>query len=382
MKRETWLLPLVLAGACAEAQDTDAPSASPPDAAASDAGADVETDADSALPPSTCLGDWCSIEEARVATLSVNAVWGSSARDVWIAGGRGLVAHWDGSRWEERRPSRSDYVYSAIWGSAPDDVWVMSSTTSAFHFTRGPDAEGNTAPEPRWLKTSFGAGVLAPINALFGPAPDDLYVVPAQGHQEKDYDGFIGYADLASQLWHFTGRSDAGSEWTALTSPDRTCPVKCPSFQSVWARDRHGQWVAGTYGTIFRAGATSDPALQPVESNAVSAFAAVSGTSADDVWAVGAGATVRHWQGSRWEIVTVPTRASLRSVWTSAPDDVWIAGEGGTLLHYDGARWEEIAVPDGARDRDLRAVWGSSKTDVWVAGEKVLLHRGVLRGAP
>ena len=61
-----------------------------------------------------------------------------------------------------------------------------------------------------------------------------------------------------------------------------------------------------------------------------------------------------------------PTGDSLRGVWGSGPADVFAVGEGGTVLHYDGQSWESMAFLTGAR---LYGVWGSGPADVFAVGE-------------
>ena len=56
----------------------------------------------------------------------------------------------------------------------------------------------------------------------------------------------------------------------------------------------------------------------------------------------------------------------------AGPNDVFAVGEGGTVLHYDGVRWYPMPNPT---TKALRAVWGTSPTDVYAAGEDGVLFR-------
>ncbi|MBK6535930.1 MAG: hypothetical protein IPF99_42285 [Deltaproteobacteria bacterium] len=58
--------------------------------------------------------------------------------------------------------------------------------------------------------------------------------------------------------------------------------------------------------------------------------------------------------------------STLYGVWGAAPNDVWAVGEGGTILHWDGARWSSIPSNTTAT---LRSVWGASAGDVWAVGD-------------
>jgi hypothetical protein len=68
----------------------------------------------------------------------------------------------------------------------------------------------------------------------------------------------------------------------------------------------------------------------------------------------------------------VSTLYSLTSVWGSSKSDVWAVGSGGTIIHYDGTKW--TATPTPVRNT-FHAVWGSGPNDVWaVSMTDVLFH--------
>lgn len=75
-----------------------------------------------------------------------------------------------------------------------------------------------------------------------------------------------------------------------------------------------------------------------------------------------------------WCVVPVPVSAryTLTSIWGSSKTDVWTVGSGGTILHYDGAAW--TTVPSGHLETFLD-VWGSGPSDVWaVSSSQLMLH--------
>jgi hypothetical protein len=95
------------------------------------------------------------------------------------------------------------------------------------------------------------------------------------------------------------------------------------------------------------------------------------GSGATDVWAVGAGGTILHWDGAAWSPSPSGTNADLSSVWGSGATDVWAVGVGGTILHWDGTAWSPSTSGTSA---DFADVWGSSVSDVWVTGGVTGLH--------
>lgn len=105
------------------------------------------------------------------------------------------------------------------------------------------------------------------------------------------------------------------------------------------------------------------------------ALAALWGSSATDVWAVGARGTILHFDGTAWNGGQAVTNEDLAGVWGASGQDVWAVGSKGTLLHYDGTRW---AASSAGLTSGLNAVFGTSGSDVWAAGEqgKVLHYDG------
>jgi hypothetical protein len=110
------------------------------------------------------------------------------------------------------------------------------------------------------------------------------------------------------------------------------------------------------------------------------------GSADDDVWLVGDGNTVLHWDGERWmDLHGVLRGLDLYSVWSSGPNDAWVAGDagvtfrynpdepliaytrhlnqgGGAILHFDGKGWK--ADPQIGK-RWAHAIWGADATHVF-----------------
>ncbi|MBX3209637.1 MAG: hypothetical protein KF764_31680 [Labilithrix sp.] len=117
------------------------------------------------------------------------------------------------------------------------------------------------------------------------------------------------------------------------------------------------------------------PATIPIDRRF--ALTAVWGSSATDVWAVGSGGTIAHWDGAAWKVVPSNTGDTLTAVWGSSATDVWIGGSTATILHGAGfaagaAGWK--ATPAFGDDvisypGRLHALWGAGATEVRAGGE-------------
>jgi hypothetical protein len=103
--------------------------------------------------------------------------------------------------------------------------------------------------------------------------------------------------------------------------------------------------------------------LTPITTEALTG---IWGSSASNIWAVGKGGTMLHFNGTQWRSVLSGTAVDLEDVWGTGPNDVWaVGGEWeGVILHYNGSQWSQVAAPE----RIARAIWGTSPTNVFVAG--------------
>jgi hypothetical protein len=128
-------------------------------------------------------------------------------------------------------------------------------------------------------------------------------------------------------------------------------------------------------------------------------LAAVSGSSQDDVWAVGedlrsetaqVAPVVLHWNGHAWRQVLTPTRkfgeVGLNDVVARSPGNVWVVGNGfdtsGVAAHWNGRHWRIFALPGPANTEslDLNAVTAVNAHDIRVVAT-ANMGAGYLTGA-
>jgi len=113
------------------------------------------------------------------------------------------------------------------------------------------------------------------------------------------------------------------------------------------------------------------------------ALTAVWGTSAADVWAVGAAGAIIHHEGAAWASTPSGYLQTFYAVWGSGPRDIWVVSTGNLVLHGTGFRdgtatWENVPLvthstvsnPEMALGAGLalHAIWGTSVNDVRLAG--------------
>lgn len=104
-----------------------------------------------------------------------------------------------------------------------------------------------------------------------------------------------------------------------------------------------------------------------VESNSDRALIGVYGNSNNDVFAVGTGETIVHFDGASWT-KHYPGSSPIYypDVWSSSETDVFAVGSLGKIIHYDGVSWSEM---NSGTTADLKDVWGSSSIDIFAVGK-------------
>ncbi len=253
------------------------------------------------------------------------------------------------------------------------------------------------APVATW--TSQDLGLL--IHNVWGAAPDNVYAVggDAGAGAVAHFDGAGWQTTIvtdSSDLWSVWGTSSRdvfavgddgaivhydGTSWSGMQSPTTD-----PLFD-VWAAAPNDVIAVGPGGMLHYDGT----AWTLVDPSAVSSwavwgtsssnlyFAGASeerdlwGSSATDVFSVGSGGRIMHYDGTSWSPMTSGTNRFLAGVWGAAPNDAYAVGFGGEILHYDGVTWSPL---NSGTNTELWKVWGTSSGDVFVVSRFGLVLQG------
>lgn len=214
-----------------------------------------------------------------------------------------------------------------------------------------------------------------------------------------------------------------GARWKIIPSPNRTnFPAAGPDsnvLRAVDAISADDVWAVGEtdietdFGPPIGFAAIGSGSLaehwngqfwsivpsppEPLGQNFFDFLDGVSGTSADDVWAVGSNgapgvfrrATIDHWDGTAWTRMPAPAIGNdaqnivLEAVTAVAPDDVWTTGYFSDdptgdvthplTLHWDGVGWSvvpgaDVALGQTVNQTHLSAVKAVSPNNVWAVG--------------
>ena len=270
---------------------------------------------------------------------SVSAV---APNDVWAVGSyykldRGLrvplAEHWDGSAWTQI-PTAPDADLGELYGVAAvatDDVWAVGYSPYSIA-SRRPLVEHWDGTQWRTVPTPDVPGPQSDLNAVTAIGPDDVWAVGSH----------TGLSTPHPLMFHWDGQA-----WHEVPAP---------------AGADLGVWQA------------------------------VSGTTANDIWAVGLSYSaaysapaplVGHWTGSQWTVVSLPGSVSeagvLRGVFARTLTDVWAVGStnatgtpatstGGLVLHWDGRQWVQITDSVLTYINNLQGILALATNDVWVVG--------------
>ncbi len=198
-----------------------------------------------------------------------------------------------------------------------------------------------------WMP-AFDASGLGAFFSVWGACHDDVWTVGGQPEVNGGVETGVAV--------HFDGATWA--PWPHLP----------PSPVLHWVHGAGGEvFFAGEHGHLARVkGGDVEQFDMGLEMPLWGLFA----VATDDVWAVGGdpsnpadGGALIHWDGAQWTITE--TEAVLFKVWGTSSDNLWAVGVGGVILHYDGGAW--LPQVSGTTE-DLVSLWGRSESDVVAIG--------------
>jgi hypothetical protein len=125
--------------------------------------------------------------------------------------------------------------------------------------------------------------------------------------------------------------------WDGTTWSDVGTAGGATGIQGIWGSGPKDVWaVTGKYDTVSSrtvgvALHYDGSAWSTMNITGSALLIAVSGTAANNVWAVGRDGASAHWDGNTWTSVATAAALSLSGVWAS-PAETWAVGENGAIL--------------------------------------------------
>ncbi|HMD89019.1 MAG TPA: hypothetical protein VKF38_07640 [Anaerolineaceae bacterium] len=337
-------------------------------------------------PTTIVSGSWKIVSSPNVGTgtygNTLNAVSVVSANDVWAAGFspapsgqplyicQSLVENWNGSQWSvissPNPTGMPDVELNGVAAISASDIWAVGHSSDLVHIPY------QTLTE-HWNGSSW--------SIISSPSPgtyngNDLYAVAA-----------VSTNDVWAVGWYQSGQTGQiggaltlhwdGTSWTVVPNPGTTTlyAIKAVSSNDVWAFGVQVilHWNGSNWSNV------SFPLL-PGSGNTYY-FRGASGTSANDIWAVGFrqwpynegylnAPITYHWDGTSWSLVynAGTPYQYLWAVSALAPNDVWAVGDNGQMQHWNGAAWSSVASTYPGAGGRLLGLAATSSSDLWAVG--------------
>jgi hypothetical protein len=332
----------------------------------------------SGFAPRVCSADnWCW-HNPLPQGLTLRAIWGPAADDIWAVGDYGTIMHYDGLTWQLalRAGTLTTQDFYAVYGVSATDIWAVGTSGTLAHY------DGKN-----WsLSPDSGAKTSNLLRGVWGSGPQDFWAVGNSGTILR-YDR-NGWANASIMT-----------------------PVPTNTYYSIWGAAADDVWVVGSGGILMRWNGTIWAPGPGSASVTTATLYAVRGTARDNVWATGSGSTRIRYNGSAWAVdasmgYTATTAQALwvgqssvwavgsgamgsvsnrfdGSAWTAAntnffsvlygalgfsDNDVWAVGLLGALYHYDGQNWTPAPLSSPASNVYFNAIWGSGPSDIWIGG--------------
>jgi trimeric autotransporter adhesin len=328
----------------------------------------------------------------------VEAMWGSSATQIFGVGQR--ILQFDGTAWTEMTNPVSDRL-RAVWGSGASSVYAVGQNGRILRFN-GTAWTTMTSPTTANLVGVSGVG----DTLVFAVGEDGsvlrydgtLWSVFVAPNPNRSFTSIrmisptIGYATSTEGVHRWNGTS-----WAL----DGTFPGTAIA-RAVWATSPTHVVVVGSFGMLHRFDGTSwsTPTRRAAGEfsqltgvgTATFAFAGATavriegGTTsllysapelrsvwafdADHALAVGHDGAVFRYRNGSWTSESIGSFANLSDVWAAGPNAVFAVGvdpisQAPVAYRHDGATWSALPAPSGTFPN---TIWGTSATNIFVAG--------------
>ena len=281
-------------------------------------------------------------QDAPAGGRTLRAVWVSSSANVFAVGDSGTVLHYDGTSWKAMS-SGTTRDLNAIHGNSADNVYAVGSEATRYDGLKWTliRACGSCAVAVTGVWVNFAGDVITctedgGLGIMPGGMPGQL--AGDCGVTLRDMWGNEAIPPDSLDVWAVGVGDPSGSGLEICRIISFTGSIGFGGLPTGTSSDLHGVW----------------------------------GTSGDDIFVVGEGGTIIHYDGIDWSPIASGTSNLLRDVWGSSSADVFAVGDGGTILHGDSTGWH---LMDSGTTNNLYGVGGSSAGDVFVVGQSgVILH--------
>ncbi len=299
-----------------------------------------------------------------------------SATDGWVVGNYGEIYHWDGTSWTLFTDTGSQTWYSVLMLSSTEG-WLVGSGGSIFEYANFYKSSGTFSS-----RIFDGGSSTTTWNSLYWtdvlPAGSDVTIATRTGNTPTP-DG--SWSSWSSEL--------TNSQSSSISSPDGryfqyrasltrgNLPTETPSFDEITiiynsavSQTIRGIsvvspsdiWAVGSGGKILHYDGTNWSEFTDTGSQT---WYSIDMVSATDGWVVGSSGQIYHWDGTSWNYFTDSGRQTWYSIDMVSATDGWVVGSSGKIYHYDGTSWTQFT---DTGFQTWYAIDILSATDGWVVG--------------
>jgi hypothetical protein len=179
------------------------------------------------------------------------------------------------------------------------------------------------------------------VSDVWGFGRENVFAIGTQ-----DFEGTIN-------LFHYNGNN-----WTAAGLLTQSF-----AFEAIWGASPSDVYMVGEGGDIAH---FDGETMTPINTGFNQSLYGIWGTGSQNIYAVGDNATLLHFDGNTWQQESTPAvETTINNIWGLGPDNIYAAANH-MVLHYDGTAWTEVeGLPEAS---DFYDVYGSSPTDIYVVG--------------
>ena len=316
--------------------------------------------------------------ESVIAT-SVYGQWGFDF-DNQVTVSAGLSTHWvDGA--QSWYPTPTPEPLFDVWGRATDDYYAVGRFGNVAHFDGNGWAALNSGSFSNLadiVPTPSGFVAVGSQGAVLRRTASTWIeeVVPAGYDLAGVWESVEGLAIAVGRFspdevqWRQAILMNTGAGWV-----DTATPGTAPRLFDVWGSSSDDVFAVGWGGEILHYnGATWSVVSEDAQD--VAFLHSVTGTSASSVFAVGRtndlNGLVMNYDGAVWRSSTIPSTEELYGVYAESMTAAFAVGSLGSIFQYDGTSWKSMPSPT---DEALFCVWGFGSSDVYAAGwDGSLIH--------
>lgn len=318
------------------------------------------------------LSDAVWHDETVVATENLNGVWFDGAAPMFAVGQAGTIASSGGGAWvSSDSPVLVDL--NAIHGSNDTNIFAVGNSGQVLHNTNG-SLDG-------WSAETIDDYDMAHLSSVWATSSSGAYVVGQHGRIYHEVDGIWermtdGDHHTVNDLWMSPSGTlfAVGSGGLVMRLVDGDLSIEFHSsgneLRGVWGTADNDVHIVGSGGTILHW--DGDELTVPFFTQAYN-FWDVWGSGPTDVWAVGATPgdnnrpALAYYDGIWVEFPAVGwPDTKLRGVSGTASNNIYVVGTGGTMMHFNGVDWTPMAWTTAA---DLEAIWVSPDDNLYYVGQ-------------